>query len=84
VVPVDTWAQPYDRPEVRDVVVDAVGELCTPRDVLAREQPVERLRGGDLLVFSRTGAYGWDISHHEFLRHDPPEFVVLARSDHRP
>jgi diaminopimelate decarboxylase len=77
VVPIDEWAHPYARPEVRDVVVDAVGELCTPRDVLTRDQPVQRLRVGDLLVFARTGAYGWDISHHEFLRHDPPDFLVL-------
>jgi 2-[(L-alanin-3-ylcarbamoyl)methyl]-2-hydroxybutanedioate decarboxylase len=78
VVPVETWTRPYDRPEVRDVVVDAVGELCTPRDVLAREQPVTQLRVGDLLVFARTGAYGWDISHHDFLRHDPPDFLITS------
>jgi diaminopimelate decarboxylase len=78
VIPVDAWARPYDRPEVRDVAVDAVGELCTPRDVLARDQVVDRLRVGDLVVFARTGAYGWDISHHEFLRHDPPEFMVTG------
>jgi len=78
VVPVESWAHPYDRPEVSDVVVDAVGELCTPRDVLARDQPVERLRVGDLLVFAQTGAYGWDISHHDFLRHDPPAFLVIG------
>ncbi|GAA0527604.1 type III PLP-dependent enzyme [Paractinoplanes ferrugineus] len=76
VVPVDEWPHPYPRPEVRDTEVDAVGELCTPRDVLARARHVERLRAGDILVFARTGAYGWDISHHEFLRHDPPEFVL--------
>ena len=58
--------------------VDAVGELCTPRDVLTRDQPVTRLRVGDLLVFARTGAYGWDMSHHDFLRHDPPEFLVTG------
>jgi diaminopimelate decarboxylase len=80
VVPVDQWAHPYDRPEVHDVEVDAVGELCTPRDVLTRGQPVARLRVGDVLVFARTGAYGWDISHHEFLRHDPPQFLVTGRS----
>ena len=57
--------------------MDAAGELCTPRDVLTRRQRVDRLRVGDLLVFGRAGAYGWDISHHEFLRHPPPEFVVL-------
>lgn len=78
VLPVDDWARPYDRPEITDVVVDAVGELCTPRDVLARDRPVDRLRVGDLLVFGRVGAYGWDISHHDFLRHDPPEFLVTG------
>jgi len=78
VIPVPDWPRPYDRPEVTDVAVDVVGELCTPRDVLCRGQRVERLRVGDLLVFPRAGAYGWDISHHEFLRHDPPEFVITG------
>jgi diaminopimelate decarboxylase len=71
------WAEPFDRPIVRDVPVDAVGELCTPRDVLTRGQPVAELRVGDVLVFARTGAYGWDISHHEFLRHPHPEMLIL-------
>jgi diaminopimelate decarboxylase len=77
VLRVDAWPHPYPRPEVRDVAVDAVGELCTPRDVLSRGQPVTRLRVGDVLVFPRAGAYGWEISHHDFLRHDPPAFHVL-------
>jgi diaminopimelate decarboxylase len=76
IVPVDEWPHPYPRPEVTDVEVDAVGELCTPRDVLTRGQHVDRLRAGDILVFARSGAYGWDISHHEFLRHDPPAFLI--------
>ncbi|GLY03080.1 type III PLP-dependent enzyme [Actinoplanes sp. NBRC 101535] len=74
---VDTWNRPYPRPEVTDVTIDAVGELCTPRDVLTRDQHVDHLRAGDILIFNRTGAYGWDISHHDFLRHDPPQFVIL-------
>lgn len=78
VLPVEDWAHPYDRPEVHGVAVDAVGELCTPRDVLARDRYVDRLRVGDLLVFGRAGAYGWDISHHEYLRHDPPAFLVTG------
>jgi diaminopimelate decarboxylase len=77
VVPVDAWPHPYPRPRVTDTPVDAVGELCTPRDVLTRGQHVAQLRAGDILVFGRAGAYGWDISHHEFLRHDPPEFVIV-------
>jgi diaminopimelate decarboxylase len=77
VLPVEEWHYPFARPQVRDVPVDAVGELCTPRDVLTRGQRVDRLRVGDLLVFARTGAYGWDISHHEFLRHPHPQFVIV-------
>jgi diaminopimelate decarboxylase len=71
VLPVEEWPHSWPRPEVRDVAVDAVGELCTPRDVLTRQQPVDRLRVGDLLVFGRTGAY------HDFLRHDPPTFLTI-------
>ncbi|MEU4560639.1 type III PLP-dependent enzyme [Actinoplanes sp. NPDC023936] len=84
VLPVDAWHRPYPRPAVTDTTIDAVGELCTPRDVLTRGQHVDRLRVGDLLVFARTGAYGWDISHHEFLRHDPPAFVILPPATGRP
>ncbi len=78
ILPVDDWRHPFDRPEVRDVEVDAVGELCTPRDVLTRGQPVHRLRVGDVLVFGRTGAYGWDISHHDFLSHPYPQTIVVG------
>jgi len=77
IVPVDDWPHPYPRPEVTDTEIDAVGELCTPRDVLTRGRHVDRLRAGDLLVFGRAGAYGWDISHHEFLRHAPPTFLIV-------
>lgn len=77
VLPTDAWPYDWERPQVTDAAVDAVGELCTPRDVLSRDRHVRRLRVGDVLVFGRTGAYGWDISHHDFLRHPPPAFEVL-------
>ncbi|MDR7275909.1 type III PLP-dependent enzyme [Catenuloplanes atrovinosus] len=80
VMPMDgdeVWPWPFDRPSVEGVSVDAVGELCTPRDVLARDVPVSRVRVGDVLVFARTGAYGWDISHHDFLRHPHPQLIVV-------
>ena len=80
VLPVDDWPYPWPRPAVEDADIDAVGELCTPRDVLSRGRHVERLRVGDVLVFPRTGAYGWDISHHDFLRHPHPEVVLLDGS----
>ncbi|HEV7899974.1 MAG TPA: type III PLP-dependent enzyme [Planosporangium sp.] len=78
VLPVDAWPYPFARPEVRDAVVDVVGELCTPRDVLARDLPVGRLRVGDVMVFGNAGGYGWDISHHDFLRHPYPSMVVVG------
>jgi diaminopimelate decarboxylase len=77
VLAVPHWPYPFERPFVAGVPVDAVGELCTPRDVLTRGQHVDRLRVGDVLVFGRTGAYGWDISHHDFLRHPHPQMFVL-------
>jgi diaminopimelate decarboxylase len=77
IVPVPGWPHRYPRPSVTDTAVDAVGELCTPRDVLTRGQHVAHLRAGDILVFPRAGAYGWDISHHDFLRHEPPDFLIV-------
>jgi diaminopimelate decarboxylase len=77
VLPVPGWDYPFGRPQVVDVDVDVVGELCTPRDVLARGRRVARLRAGDVLVFGRAGAYGWDISHHDFLRHPHPQRLVV-------
>ncbi|WP_117214235.1 alanine racemase [Allorhizocola rhizosphaerae] len=78
IVPHDEWDEPFARPTIRDVEVDVAGELCTPRDVLTRGQFVSRLRVGDELRYEKTGAYGWDISHHQFLRHPSPQFVILS------
>jgi 2-[(L-alanin-3-ylcarbamoyl)methyl]-2-hydroxybutanedioate decarboxylase len=75
---VPDWPHPWPRPSVGGVEVDVAGELCTPRDILTRAQQVESLRVGDILVFENAGAYGWDISHHQFLRHPSPEFVILS------
>ncbi|BEL04889.1 type III PLP-dependent enzyme [Actinoplanes sichuanensis] len=77
VIPIDEWTHPYPRLTTHDTHIDAVGELCTPRDVLTRNQHVPHLRTGDLLLYPRAGAYGWDISHHDFLRHEPPTFITL-------
>lgn len=78
VLKIEEWRYPFDRPEVRAMCVDVVGELCTPRDVLARGVWVERLRVGDVLVFPLAGAYGWEISHHDFLSHPHPAQLVVG------
>ncbi|WP_067455379.1 type III PLP-dependent enzyme [Actinomadura macra] len=51
-----------------------VGQLCTPKDVFARDVPVPPLTPGDVIAFTMAGAYAWNISHHDFLMHPHPTF----------
>ncbi|MGV4926958.1 type III PLP-dependent enzyme (plasmid) [Streptomyces sp. BHT-5-2] len=77
VVARDDWPWPWARPAVADEPVTLVGQLCTPKDVLARRAPVGRLRAGDRVAFAMAGAYAWNISHHDFLMHPAPGFHYL-------
>jgi diaminopimelate decarboxylase len=77
VIPVEDWPYPFPRPGVRGRPVTVAGELCSPKDVLARDVPVDEVRAGDLLWFHHAGAYGWSISHHDFLSHPHPRRVFL-------
>ncbi|MCP3143655.1 type III PLP-dependent enzyme [Pyxidicoccus xibeiensis] len=76
-VPLEGWTSPIERPELRDGTITVVGQLCTPKDVLAYDVAVERVRVGDVLLFLYAGAYGWSISHHDFLSHPHPEQIFL-------
>jgi diaminopimelate decarboxylase len=58
--------------------VTFVGQLCTPKDVLARGVPVAGLRAGDRVAFALAGAYAWNISHHDFLMHPHPAVHFLG------
>lgn len=71
------WAYPFPRPALHDGAVTLCGELCTPKDTMARDVHVKRLRVGDCVAFVLAGAYGWHISHHDFLSHPHPERVYL-------
>lgn len=77
IVPLPNWPYPFPRTELVDAEVTVVGQLCTPKDVLAKEAGVSRLRVGDVILFRYAGAYGWSISHHDFLSHPHPEHVYL-------
>lgn len=77
IVPIEGWSYPFSRPELIDSDITAAGELCTPKDVLAKEARVARLRVGDIIVFQYAGAYGWAISHHDFLSHPHPLHIYL-------
>ncbi|SDN74577.1 alanine racemase [Geodermatophilus sp. DSM 45219] len=71
VLPVEDWPSGLPRPELRDVPVTVVGELCTPEDVLVRDVVVDRVRAGDLVVVPQAGAYGWEFALQSFLGHPP-------------
>ena len=55
-----------------------VGQLCTPKDVLARACHGDPAAGGDLVAFGLAGAYAWNISHHGFLMHPQPGFHYVG------
>ena len=75
---VDAWPDGLPRPEAAAEQVDVVGELCTPEDVLVRDVVVDRVRAGDVAVFPKAGAYGWEFSLQPFLGHPPATRDVLA------
>jgi diaminopimelate decarboxylase len=50
-----------------------VGQLCTPKDVLSRGRRLQGAEVGDLLVLPMAGAYGYNISHADFLCHPRPQ-----------
>ena len=77
VCPVQNWPHAWDRPTLAATRVTISGQLCTPKDVLAYQTPVESLRAGDRIAFAMAGAYAWNISHHEFLMHPHPTFHHL-------
>ncbi|MEJ8545271.1 type III PLP-dependent enzyme [Brevibacillus borstelensis] len=77
VIPLDTWKYPFERKGTTDSDVTIVGQLCTPKDVFARDVLVDRIRISDVVLFLYAGAYGWAISHHDFLSHPHPERIYL-------
>ncbi|WP_329572094.1 type III PLP-dependent enzyme [Kitasatospora sp. NBC_01266] len=78
VLPVEHWPHPWPRPTAESGQVTLAGQLCTPKDVLARRASVPALRTGDRVVFGLAGAYAWNISHHAFLMHPQPGFHLLG------
>ncbi|HGL6714183.1 type III PLP-dependent enzyme [Burkholderia contaminans] len=82
IVPNETWPYEFERPSLECASVTLCGELCTPKDVLARDVEIAHLRVGDRIVFRLAGAYGWHISHHDFLSHPHPDrkFVGVSQN----
>ncbi|WP_027349768.1 type III PLP-dependent enzyme [Halotalea alkalilenta] len=81
-------AQGHDHPVIhlpqRPVAAEApvrrwtvVGQLCTPKDVLSRDRPLAGIAVGDVLALPLAGAYGYNISHADFLCHPRPTQLFL-------
>ncbi|KAA8783066.1 type III PLP-dependent enzyme [Paenibacillus amylolyticus] len=81
IVYTDRWKHEFTRPEVRGERAHIVGELCTPKDRMHSDAEIDRLRVGDVIVFEKSGAYAWTISHHDFLGHPHPAFHYLMEGD---
>lgn len=77
VLEMDAWPHPWPRPAGSGDRVTLTGQLCTPKDVLARHVHAPGLRAGDRVVFALAGAYAWNISPHDFLMHPRPGFHFL-------
>lgn len=53
-------------------IVNVVGPLCTPLDILAEKMELSHANVGDLIVVFQSGAYGLTASPLGFLGHPPP------------
>lgn len=58
-------------------VVNVVGPLCTPLDVLAERLEMAQADVGDLIVVFQSGAYGLTASPTAFLSHPAPAEVLV-------
>jgi diaminopimelate decarboxylase len=63
-------------------VVDVVGPLCTPLDILARGVNLPRTEIGDLIGVFQSGAYARSASPLGFLSHGTPPEVLADGGSH--
>ncbi len=62
--------------EITDVV-NVVGPLCTPLDILASKMELPYCEIGDYIVIMQSGAYGYTASPHMFLSHPLPVELLV-------
>ncbi|MFT5710416.1 MAG: diaminopimelate decarboxylase [Halioglobus sp.] len=58
-------------------LVNIVGPLCTPLDILSDKISLPKAEIGDLVVIFQSGAYGYTASPHNFLSHPPPGEIFV-------
>ena len=67
-----------------DTVLDLVGPLCTPLDVLGRDVELPSVEIGDLVGVLQSGAYARTASPLGFLSHPAPAEVMVEGGHARP
>lgn len=67
-----------DAGDVQDVML--CGSLCTTADVLVRKAPLPALQVGDILAFTRIGAYSVTEGPALFLSRDMPRIVMHTQA----
>ena len=73
------WPYPFDRPEVARRRRSTRSASCARRATCSPAASTSTGCGSATCWSSRrTGAYGWDISHHDFLRHPHPDVLMLG------
>lgn len=58
-------------------IVNIVGRLCTPLDLLAYKVELPKAEIGDLVVVFQSGAYGLTASPVNFLSHPLPQEILV-------
>ena len=58
-------------------VVNVVGPLCTPLDILAKNAELGAAQPGDLIAVLQSGAYGYSASPIHFLSHPAPGQLLV-------
>lgn len=58
-------------------MVNIVGPLCTPLDIVADKLATPGMEIGDLVVVLQSGAYGYSASPHLFLSHPAPIEILV-------
>ena len=63
--------------ETKREVVNIIGRLCTPLDLLAAKVELPKAEIGDLVVILQSGAYGRSASPSDFLSHPPAGEILV-------
>lgn len=58
-------------------LVNIVGPLCTPLDILANKMELPKAEIGDWVAIYQSGAYGFTASPRDFLSHPHPVELLL-------